>query len=406
MTTTSAMTALLGATAPRLLVIDDDRVQRLLIGQIGQREGFTVDLVESVDEAVAALHDREYTTVAIDLSLGESDGLEIIEHIATLRQHPAVIVISGFDARIRDAAIRFGASLGLSMVGELRKPIDIAQLRSLLGRRATGPAPDQASPLMGEAITAPILADAIARGEVAPVYQPKVDLETGRIVGCEALARWTSRDFGPVPAPVFVDLAERYGLASDLTRTILRRALGDAARWHAHGAAAGVAVNVPPSALVAPGFPEMVEEELAVAGCPASVLTLEVTETTAMSDIALTGGVLTRLRIRGVQLSLDDFGTGYSSLTSLLRMPFGELKIDRSFVQACDRDSYAWKIVRATLSLAREFGMKTVAEGIETAAVASMLRIARCDIGQGYHFARPMPAAAFEARLLNELAES
>jgi EAL domain-containing protein (putative c-di-GMP-specific phosphodiesterase class I)/ActR/RegA family two-component response regulator len=399
MTAPQAYQAMLESETRRLLVIDDDRTQRILIGAIARREGFEVDSVGTIQEAFGALDAAAYDTVAVDLSLGESDGVEIIRHIAESGRRPAVLVISGFDERIRDAAIRFGDSLGLSMVGDLRKPIDPMRLKTCLARRATGEAPSAKPAASGPSITAAMVAAALENGDIAPVFQPKVELATGRIVGVEALARWTSATFGNVPPSVFVPLAEEFGLAGPLTLAILRQSLAAAAGWNARFGEIGVAVNVPATCLTDSAFPEVVEAELARAGCPASTLTLEVTESTAMSDLAVTSGVLTRLRIKGVQLSLDDFGTGYSSLSSLLRMPFGELKIDRSFIQACDRDSYAWKIVRATLSLAREFGMKTVAEGIETQAVATMLHQARCDLGQGYFFARPLPGAALETRL-------
>lgn len=386
-------------SAGRLLVVDDDRTQRLLIGEIGRRGGFHVDTVGTLEEAFEALRRTRYDTVAVDLSLGDSDGVEIIGHIAERGQRPAIIIISGFDARIRDAALRFGHSLGLNMVGELRKPIDIAQLRSMLARKGPGDSQqDKAAQAMRE-IGPEHVREALARGEIIPAFQPKVLLETGRIIAAEALARWSSSEFGNVPPSIFVPIAEQNGLADELTRSILRQSLNAAAHWNHRWGDFGVAVNVPPSSLVAGDFTEMVDHELGVAGCSPGLLTLEVTESTAMADIATTSGVLTRLRIKGVQISLDDFGTGYSSLSSLLRMPFGELKIDRSFIQSCDSDNYAWKIARATLSLAREFGMKTVAEGIETSTVASMLRLAQCDIGQGYHFARPLSRDLLEARL-------
>ena len=399
----STMTALAEpASAGRLLVIDDDRTQRLLIGEIGRRAGFFVDTVGTLEDAFIALRDTSYATVAIDLSLGDKDGVEIIGHIAETGQRPAIIVISGFDARIRDAAMRFGHSLGLNMVGELRKPIDIAQLRGLLSQKGHDEGPHAKAAQALREIGPEHVGEALSRGEIVPVFQPKVLLETGRIIAVEALARWTSREFGSVPPSVFVPIAEQNGLADELTRSILRQSLAAAAQWNHRWGEFGVAVNVPPSSLVAADFTEMVDHELGVAGCAAGTLTLEVTESTAMADVATTSGVLTRLRIKGIQISLDDFGTGYSSLTSLLRMPFGELKIDRSFIQSCDSDNYAWKIARATLSLAREFGMKTVAEGIETSTVASMLRLAQCDIGQGYHFARPLSRELLEQRLASQ----
>jgi EAL domain-containing protein (putative c-di-GMP-specific phosphodiesterase class I)/CheY-like chemotaxis protein len=375
----------------RLLVVDDDRIQRLLVGEVGRRVGYVVDEAASVEEAVQRLAEQTYCRVVVDLSLGTQDGVEVIRRIASSGQRPAILVISGFDSRIRDAAMRFGQSLGLAALGELRKPLNVADLRAALSQKVgTTEISDKPYAASSE-IKPEHLRTALAIGEVRPFYQPKVNLRTGRIAGVEALARWSSSLHGDVPPIVFVELADRWNLAFELTTTMLRNSLSDLARWRAAGHEIGLAVNVPAHALGDLDLPDFIEDEIARVGVPPGSLTIEVTETTAMSDAVASGDVLTRLRIKGVQISLDDFGTGYSSLASLLRMPFSELKIDRSFVQACDTDPFAWKIVRASLSLAREFGMKAVAEGIETASVADMLRQAQCDEAQGYLFSRAVP---------------
>lgn len=387
------------ADQPALLVVDDDRMQRLLIAETAKRCGYTVTMAGSLEEAVERLRERSFATLVLDLSLGERDGVEVIRHLAETGQRPTVLVISGFDERIRDAAMRLARSVGLAAVGTLRKPLSLGTLRvHLLQALETGP--DSVSrPAAAFSVTADDVAAAIANGDIAPAYQPKIELATRRIAGVEALARWTSAEHGRVPPGVFVDIAERAGLAPALTRLMMTSAIRDAASWHADGSAVGVAVNVPPSALDDLSWPDAVEAELARAGLPPGALTVEITESTAMSDSPLIGDVLTRLRIKGVNLALDDFGTGYSSLLSLLRMPFSELKLDRSFVQRCDQDAYAWKIVRASISLAAEFGMRTVAEGVETASVVALLEDARCDMAQGFFFARPMTLDDFAIRL-------
>ncbi|GGH15319.1 diguanylate phosphodiesterase [Alsobacter metallidurans] len=372
------------------LVIDDDAMQRMLISSVAKAAHYRTDAVGSVADALEALNEADYAVVIVDLSLGERDGVEAIRHIAGTGKRPALLVVSGLDARIRDSAIRLGQTLGLATLGNLEKPIDIARLRACLDAELPDPLEPGFSPR--EATIEPgHLAEAIRRGEIRPYYQPKIDLATGHISGVEALARWSGPIYGAVSPVVFIPLIERYGLAPALTRSILRQSVADAANWTRRFGRVGVAVNVPAAALTDLAFPDLVEETLATAGLSPTFLTLEVTESVALSDDRTVGDVLTRLRIKGIQLSLDDFGTGYASLSSLLRMPFGELKIDRSFVQAADSDSHAWKIVRATLSLAREFEMSTVAEGIETEAVATMLRQARCDTAQGFLFARPKP---------------
>ncbi len=378
------------AEPPALLVVDDDRMQRLLISETAKRCGYAVTMAGSLEEAVEALRENSFATLVLDLSLGERDGVEVIRHLAQTGQRPTVLVISGFDERIRDAAMRLVRSVGLAAVGTLRKPLSLGTLRvHLLQALETGPDSFNQA-VTAFSVTAEDVAAAIERREIVPAYQPKVELATRRIGGVEALARWTSAEHGRVPPNVFVDIAERAGLAPALTRLMMTSAIRDAAAWHAAGSSVGVAVNVPPSALDDLSWPDAVEAELARAGLPPGALTVEITESTAMSDSPLVGDVLTRLRIKGVNLALDDFGTGYSSLLSLLRMPFSELKLDRSFVQRCDQDAYAWKIVRASISLAAEFGMKTVAEGVETASVVALLDDARCDMAQGFFFFRPM----------------
>ncbi|WP_293865243.1 EAL domain-containing protein [uncultured Alsobacter sp.] len=382
-----------------LLIVDDDRTQRLLLAQVAQRCGFVVDMAASVAEAVDLIDQRDHATVILDLSLGEGDGVEVLRHLAAAGRHPSVLVISGFDERIRDAAVRFAMTVGLSTVGTLRKPLSLAQVREHLLKASEDRPGHERRPGIAAHVTADDVALAIEAGEIRPVYQPKVHLATGRLAGVEALARWNSPRHGVVPPDVFVGVAEQAGLATALTRAMLRAAVRDAATWEPASTGIGLAVNVPPFALDDLAWPDHVEAELAANGVPPGVLTLEVTESTLMADFVRASDILTRLRIKGVALALDDFGTGYSSLLSLLRLPFSELKLDRSFVQRCDEDPYALKIVRAMLSLAREFGMSTVAEGIESQPVADLLRECGCDLGQGYFFSRPISLVELQAMI-------
>ena len=151
--------------------------------------------------------------------------------------------------------------------------------------------------------------------------------------------------------------------------------------------------------LADPGLPEAIETMLREAGLGAGALVAEITESTVIEHPLVAAEVLTRLRIKGVSLAIDDFGTGHSSLLSLLRLPFSELKIDKSFVAHCDVDPEAWKITRATISMARELGLTIVAEGVETEEVAARLRSAGCDAAQGWLFAKAMDIPDLEAWL-------
>ncbi len=223
-------------------------------------------------------------------------------------------------------------------------------------------------------------------------YQPKLDLGSGAISGVEALVRWEHPTRGLLFPDSFLPIAERAGLMGLLARQELEQSLRDLASWRAHNHQLSVAVNLSVSNLQDVELPQQVELLLAIHGIPAKALVLEITENILMADAERSGQVLDRLRAIGVLLSVDDYGTGYSSLAYLQALPVDELKLDRSFVTHMSSDPRAATIVRSTIGLSHQLGMLMVAEGVEDAAALQMLREAGCDVAQGYHVARPMPA--------------
>jgi EAL domain-containing protein (putative c-di-GMP-specific phosphodiesterase class I) len=243
------------------------------------------------------------------------------------------------------------------------------------------------------------LRSAIETDEILVAYQPKVDLATRTVVGVEALARWPHPRHGYVPPDEFVDLAERTGLIGALTEHVLRTSLRDLSRLRASGVAIGVAVNVAASSLMDEEFPGLVERVLSEFSISPHHLTLEVTETTMMTDSARARLVLSALTELGVTLSIDDYGTGYSSLTYLSDLPVSEVKIDRSFVTDMAVDERLAKIVSSTTTLVHSLGKKVVAEGVENAATLTLLEEAGCDIAQGYYLSRPAPFSDLRAWL-------
>jgi EAL domain-containing protein (putative c-di-GMP-specific phosphodiesterase class I) len=185
-------------------------------------------------------------------------------------------------------------------------------------------------------------------------------------------------------------VAEQSDLIGRLTFRILEDAIVACRQWRESRPDCSVAVNLSSQVLADPALLPTVESLLRENGLPAGALIAEVTERTLISSPPAATELLTRLSTKGVRVSIDSFGTGYTSLASLLRMPFAELKIDRSFIGVCRTDPDAWKLVRATIALSRELGMNVVAEGIETEAVSDRLRDIGCDVGQGWYFGRPM----------------
>ena len=223
-------------------------------------------------------------------------------------------------------------------------------------------------------------------------YQPKFDLASRRVVGVEALARWTDPVVGPVLPTTFVPLAERTGLAEPLTELALEIAATDARRWLDDGFQTSVAVNVPAKVLLDPAFPDLVEAKRLAMGLDERALEIEITESTLMHDHDQAREALTRLRNIGVRTSIDDFGTGYSSLSYLRQLPVHALKIDRSFISDLSDEPGSDAIVRSIIERARNLQMETVAEGVEDERVCVRLLGLGCDLAQGFALARPMPA--------------
>ncbi len=246
------------------------------------------------------------------------------------------------------------------------------------------------------------LAEALTRGEITIAFQPKVVLETGRLIGMEALARWTSPSLGVVPPERFIPIAERQGLIGALTDRVLREAVATCAHLRRFRPDLTMAVNISPVLLSESGLADRIADTLAAAGLPAEALVVEITESSVIHDPARAGVTLGVLRARGVACAIDDFGTGHASLLTLLRLPFSEIKIDRAFVEACVRDPEAEMIIRATLGLAREMRLGVVAEGIETAGAEQVLLGLGCIVGQGFRYGRPIGPSALLDRLMGE----
>jgi diguanylate cyclase (GGDEF)-like protein len=226
-------------------------------------------------------------------------------------------------------------------------------------------------------------------------YQPKIDLKSGALCGAEALLRWHHPRREAVSPADFIPVAETTGLINGLTSYVLRQAIGQCRVWLDDDRSIAIAVNLSPRCLLDPLLVEQITGLLHEFGLPAALLRLEVTETAVMANPALALRTLTRLHELGVKLSLDDFGTGYSSMAYLKRLPIDELKVDSSFVLGMDSDPNDAVLVRGAIDLGHNLGLTVVAEGVEAATHVAALGRLGCDLAQGFHYARPMPAAAF-----------
>ncbi len=252
------------------------------------------------------------------------------------------------------------------------------------------PGIDEHSPrrltLMGE------LKRAVERDELQLYYQPKMDLATNTAIGAEALVRWQHPEHGFIPPDEFIGLAERTRMIRPISQWAMESAFQTCAGWHGAGHMLTVAVNLSAQDLHDPELPDLIAGIAAKTGIQTEWIVFEITESSIMADPLRVLAIVERLRGMGFQFSIDDFGTGYSSLAYLKKLPVSELKIDRSFVIDMLTSENDAVIVRATVDLAHNLGLKVTAEGIESAEALEMLRRFGCDTGQGYLFSRPVPA--------------
>ncbi|KXF77009.1 diguanylate phosphodiesterase [Paramesorhizobium deserti] len=237
------------------------------------------------------------------------------------------------------------------------------------------------------------LRHAISGGELKLVYQPQMQIDSGEIIGFEALMRWHNRRRGDVPPNVFIPIAEESGLIVELGDWAMLEACREAASWELP---LTVAVNVSVVQLHSQDFPQKVHDVLVKTGLPPHRLELEITETALIKDMNRALGTLRQVKSLGVRVAMDDFGTGYSSLSNIRAFPFDVIKIDRSFIKSVDKNQQAAAIVRAVLGLGRGLGLPVLAEGIETSDELRFLTEEYCSAGQGFHLGEPASIEHFD----------
>lgn len=305
--------------------------------------------------------------------------------------------------RIKGQEVAVGASVGIAVTpDDTRDPTellafaDLAMYRSKQAGKARYRFFDKQvrDSMMAAVRTEAELRLALERRELLLHFQPKLALADGALLGVEALVRWQHPQRGLLPPTDFIDLAERSGLMAGLGRQVVAMAVAQVRAWLDSGLELNVAVNVSPSQFNDPAFVDDVLAALRQSCVPAHLLSVEITESMAMTDPGGTIARLGRLRAAGVKVALDDFGIGFSNLAQLTRLPLDALKIDRSLVQGIGHDAKREAIVRAIVGMTHAMGCQSIAEGIETEGELGFLRELRCDCGQGFLLASPLPGTA------------
>lgn len=378
----------------KLLIIDDDLAVSSLFQDVAEEVGFEVIATHCADQFFASLASFSPDLIIIDLMMPDMDGVEILRKLSEKNVDADIILSSGADEKVLRTAASVADGYGLKVRSILPKPLDLEMLKALL----IGEDPIE------DRITIDDLAYGIENNELVIFYQPKISFDsTGNIEikEAEALVRWQHPRKGLVFPDQFIELAEQTDLIGPLTSKVIETSLAQINKWRSAGKDIKVAVNLAPQSLTDISLPDRIAAMAAKANVPCENLILEITERAAMDDSINVMDILTRFRLKNFCLSMDDFGTGYSSLRELYRMPFNELKIDRSFVSEISKSKDAKIIVQAVVGLAHNLGLSVCAEGVENKSELFFLQSIGCKKYQGYYFHKPMPADEFTKTLMH-----
>ncbi|MEQ1439716.1 EAL domain-containing protein [Fontimonas sp. SYSU GA230001] len=386
--------AVLERVRQALVIDDDDFVCKVVAGQLRSLGIERVSTSSGGPDTVRLLNEGgPFDLIVSDLCMPKFDGIQLMRLVAARQSSAAVLYISSSGHKLLAAARDLAAERGLRVLPVQQKPVERERLRDALlelGREARAPAARRngvaAEPSVAE------LRQAIADYEIQVFVQPQIDARSGELHGVEALARWISVQHGPVSPEYFVALAEQHDLIDELTEVVLKKSLFACAKWAGAGLDTHISVNAPVASMSNLVLPDTIVAQLERLDLRPDQLSMEITETGFLRDPQKALDVLTRLRLRGIGLAIDDFGCGHSTFQQLRRMPFNELKVDRSFVLGMFTERDARSILRSSLELARELELYAVAEGVETSAHAAALAQMGCEILQGYFLSRPFPA--------------
>jgi diguanylate cyclase (GGDEF)-like protein len=343
---------------------------------------------------VARLGGDEFSVLLPHADAGAA--MQVAQHIATAFEAPL-----SFD----DQTVDLSASMGIACWPQHAPDVDTllgrAEVAMYVAKRKTtvlqlyDPALDSSSKQTLSLLSE--LRHAVEHNELRLFLQPKIALDSGKVIAAEALVRWQHPVRGLVPPDSFIPFAEQTGFVRQLTLWMFDEAARQWAGLQLPGQPLRISVNLSTRDLLDLDFPARLDVLLAKHHVAPEGFCLEITESAIMDDPLRAEGTLKRLSDRGFKLSIDDFGTGYSSLAYLKRLPVDELKIDKSFVMGMERDPDDAKIVRSTIDLAHNMGLSVVAEGVENAAIWNLLREQGCDEAQGYHMSKPLPVDGFKA---------
>lgn len=369
----------------KLLIVDDDLDVSAFFREVAESLGFTVRVLNESACFVETVDQFRPELIVLDLQMPKHDGIELLRQLGARGCDARIFIASGFDSRVLRTVEQLGRTLGLTIAGSFCKPIELKALKALLG----------AHHHEERVLTHEELGFAIDSGQLVVHYLPKVTRkDDGRwlVDGVEALVRWQHEQHGLIYPGEFLPLAEETGLIVGLTDYVFRAAMDQTRFWLANGLYVELGLNLSANFLCDLEFPDRLVSLIKEKGLDPSMITLELTETSALVDPELAMDILARLCVKRVNLCLDDFGVGHSSLTHLYRMPFTQVKLDNAFIRDMASSADARHTVEGLVYLIHKLDMLACAEGVEDEASFRMLEEIGCDQIQGHHVGPALPA--------------
>lgn len=389
----------------KVLVVDDSQVQRNHVVETCERFSIgTIDQAVNGEDAAQKLKAAHYDLAFIDLEMPVMDGVELVRVIADEHLVDSVIILSSKDPVLILSVGTMAESAGLKVLGTFQKPIQVDQLENSL-QRLLGPSTEEASEPSQEGSSPEDLLAAMNDGHLTLMYQPKLQVKGLLLRGAEALARWEHPQRGTVSPGEFIPMAERFGLIEKLTEHLFEIALADKKKWMSFGLKIDLAFNLSPLSISDRQLADKVYDAVTGKGIDPNEVILEITENAVSGELSSAIETLAKLRLKGFKLAIDDYGTGFANAQQLSRVPATELKLDRSMIDNVATRPQNQAIVKSTLQLAHDLGLKTIAEGVETVEDLRFLAAEGVEQVQGFLLARPMKNEQFLNWLKTDLVQ-
>ncbi|MES2148868.1 MAG: EAL domain-containing response regulator [Pseudomonadota bacterium] len=379
------------------LVAEADAAQRLALADLLRRLGASqVTTLPDGHSALRAFQDQFAPPVdvaVIDLDLPGMDGLELIRTLASIHCRARVIVTGAQPVNLMFAVETMAQAYGLDLLGALSKPITELKLETLLEHYL--PVKGHGGRPAGHVFTFPEVGAGLQAGQFEPYFQPKIELESGHVKGLEVFARWVHPEHGVLTPAAFIDALEQQQRLDILDWNMIEKSVMRCREFHQQGAPISISMNLDPATIAHPAFIDQIKACVGRHQVLPDYITFEMPESAVLTEDPSFLERLVRLRMLGFGLAVDDYGTGRSNFQLLARVPFSELKIDRSFVDGASRKRPLGTVLSSCLGLARSLDRTSVAVGVETRRDWDFLQGLGCTFAQGYHIAKPMPAQAF-----------